>query len=112
MGGIADVLAPGGRSGGVVFSMSDDRLIVVSGPLAGKEYTVDGPVTIGRSPESTIFLDDRQVSRKHALVEKTRHGTFLKDQGSGNGTLVRQNRVLEYRLSDCDVFQIGSVEIR
>ena len=92
--------------------MGDERLIVVSGPLAGKEFTVDGPVIIGRSPECTIVLDDKQVSRKHALVQRTRHGTFLKDQGSGNGTLVRKNRILEYRLSDCDVFQIGSVEIR
>jgi pSer/pThr/pTyr-binding forkhead associated (FHA) protein len=47
--------------------------------------TADG-VTIGRSPESSIFLDDVTVSRKHASIEKIGTGFTFKDSGSLNGS--------------------------
>lgn len=92
--------------------MSRERLTILSGPLKDREFSLDKSITIGRSPENVIFLDDRQVSRKHATVELTQGGTVLKDLSSGNGTFVNDRRVLEYRLTDGDVFKIGSVEMR
>lgn len=92
--------------------MSTEQLIILSGPLKGHEINLDHIVTIGRHEENELVLDDSQVSRQHAEVEQTSGGTILKDVGSANGTYVGEQRVLEFRLSDGDVFQIGSVEIR
>ncbi|MFM1796752.1 MAG: hypothetical protein RL733_533, partial [Actinomycetota bacterium] len=47
-------------------------LLVLSGPSRGARFLINSDVTtIGRSPESEIFLDDITVSRKHAEVIKT-----------------------------------------
>src|SRR5271170_5001837 len=42
-------------------------LIVTRGPNAGSRFLLDQPVTsAGRHPDSSIFLDDITVSRRHA----------------------------------------------
>lgn len=92
--------------------MSDQRLVVLTGALQGRGYDIEDRVHIGRSPENTIQLDDLQVSRRHAVVERDDKGTMLRDLGSGNGTYIGDRRVLEYRLSDGDVIRIGSQELR
>lgn len=90
--------------------MPEERITLVSGPDAGKEFPVDGALTIGRSPDNKVFLDDRQVSREHAVVERTPVGAVIRDLGSGNGTFVDNRRVLELRLNDGDRFKIGPFE--
>ena len=92
--------------------MSMERLVLMTGPMAGKQIDLDQPVTIGRNPDNTIQLDDLQVSRKHALIERGSQGIMLRDLGSGNGTYIGNRRVLEYRLSDGDVVRLGTQEIR
>ena len=92
--------------------MGQERVIIISGDLQGREFTVEEPITVGRNPENTIVLDDRQVSRKHAVIEGTRAGTIVKDLGSGNGTFVDGRRILEFKLTNGDVFQIGSTQMR
>lgn len=45
-------------------------LNVVRGPQVGISFALTGePVTIGRSPQCTIFLNDMTVSRMHATIE-------------------------------------------
>src|SRR5690349_5978582 len=51
-----------------------------SHPLAGKDR-----VTIGRTEESDIFLDDPLVSREHAILHLSKTPE-LEDLGSANGT--------------------------
>jgi len=49
---------------------------------------------IGRGEENTIVLDDTQVSRNHAMIQRGPGGLFyLTDLGSRNGTLVNRRRV-------------------
>jgi pSer/pThr/pTyr-binding forkhead associated (FHA) protein len=72
--------------------------------------TADG-VTIGRSPESSIFLDDVTVSRKHASIEKSGTGFTFKDSGSLNGSYVNNESVTEKVLISGDEIQIGKFHL-
>lgn len=67
--------------------------------------------TIGRSPESAIFLDDVTVSRKHALIEKSEIGFVFKDAGSLNGSYINNESVAEKQLSVGDEIQIGKFHL-
>lgn len=92
--------------------MANERLVVLTGKLKDQVFEVEHTVTIGRNPDNTIALDDLQVSRKHAMIEQGPRGTLLKDLGSGNGTFIGNQRILEYRLSHGDVIRIGGQELR
>ncbi|MDG0980336.1 MAG: FHA domain-containing protein [Halieaceae bacterium] len=50
-------------------------------------------LSIGRAPSSDIFIDDRDVSRRHATIEAHGHDYVLVDQQSTNGTLLNDWRV-------------------
>ena len=83
-------------------------LLVRRGPNAGSRFLLDRDIiTVGRHPESDIFLDDVTVSRRHA--EFHRHvGRFsVRDVGSLNGTYTNRERIDEIALSSGDEVQIG-----
>lgn len=69
-------------------------------------------VTIGRLGDSTLVLEDPNVSRAHAEIRP--HGTGFKliDLGSTNGTIVNGERVGERQLQDGDVVEFGQIVIR
>jgi pSer/pThr/pTyr-binding forkhead associated (FHA) protein len=68
----------------------------------------DDGLTIGRSPESDILLDDPAVSRVHAIVTRDEAGTYrILDQDSANGTYVNDRRISEQMLEDGDEIQVG-----
>jgi pSer/pThr/pTyr-binding forkhead associated (FHA) protein len=69
-------------------------------------------VTIGRSPESNIFLDDVTVSRKHAEIERGERGYRIRDVGSLNGTYVNRVRVDAVDLRNGDEIQIGKYRFK
>jgi hypothetical protein len=83
-------------------------LVVRRGPNAGSRYVLEGSeTTLGRAPDSDIFLDDVTVSRQHATIK---HGgdTFeISDAGSLNGTYVDRERVETAILQDMSELQIG-----
>lgn len=83
-------------------------LVVRHGPNAGASYRLDaGEVTVGRHPDSDIFLDDITVSRRHVRIVRDGEGFVLHDVGSLNGTYVNRERVDEARLRHGDEVQIG-----
>ena len=84
-------------------------LHVLRGPNAGSTYLLDQDQTsIGRHPDSAIFLDDITVSRRHSSVDNAGDGTFLiRDAGSLNGTYVNRERVESRPLADGDEVQVG-----
>jgi pSer/pThr/pTyr-binding forkhead associated (FHA) protein len=47
-----------------------------------------GVSTVGRSPEATIRIDSREVSRIHAVVTVTEQEVIVEDRGSVNGTSI------------------------
>jgi pSer/pThr/pTyr-binding forkhead associated (FHA) protein len=72
-----------------------------------------GPVRVGRSPECEVRLDDRTVSRFHAVIEVGPDGAFrVKDLESSNGVRVNGRRVRGWQLSDGDTIQIGDHHLR
>ncbi len=70
-------------------------LSIESGSHKGRKVTVgSGDLTIGRDPSSTLFLDDEEVSRRHAVVRELADGTVeLEDLGSRNGTFLNGTRI-------------------
>jgi hypothetical protein len=87
-------------------------LVVVRGPNAGSRFLLDrDATTIGRHPDSDIFLDDVTVSRRHAEVGNTEEGVRVRDLGSLNGSYVNGERVEERLLSTGDEVQIGRFKL-
>ncbi len=92
--------------------MAADQITILNGPRQGSVFDLKSIISIGRNPESGIFLEDPQVSRRHALVEVTLSGAYIRDLGSGNGTFVGDQRVAETRLRSGDIIRIGVTELR
>ncbi len=64
-------------------------------------------ISIGRTSDNDIVLDNRGVSRRHADIEISGDSAVLIDNASLNGTFVNDRRVDEEVLSDADVITIG-----
>lgn len=91
-----------------------DRAMVVihRGPAKGARFLItEDKCSIGRSPESAIFLDDVTVSRAHAQITKTGKGFELLDLGSLNGTYVNNDSVKSVRLKTGDEIQVGKFHL-
>jgi ribosomal protein L40E len=88
-------------------------LVVRSGGgRAGEAFPLEGErVTVGRSPDCEIFLDDVTVSRKHAALTKNGDSFSIRDEGSLNGTFVNRKRVEGAELEDGDEIQIGKYRL-
>ena len=87
-------------------------LVVRHGPNAGSSFRVESAkTTIGRHPDSDIFLDDITVSRRHVVIEQARNGFHLRDAGSLNGTYVNHERVDDADLHHGDEVQIGKYRL-
>jgi len=72
----------------------------------------DNVVTVGRGQESSIFLDDVTVSRKHAEIMHGQSGYRIRDVGSLNGTYVNRVRVDAVDLRNGDEIQVGKYRFR
>ena len=86
------------------------------GPQKGARFLVTSEgVTIGRSPENSIFLDDVTVSRKHASIELSFDGAhpefIFKDAGSLNGSYINNETIAEKSLVAGDEIQIGKYHL-
>lgn len=75
-----------------------------------------GPLTIGRSDDNTLVLEDDRASRHHCVIEPMEgndDGCFqLRDLGSRNGTKLNNEDVDIQPLDNGDVVRIGGTEIR
>ena len=82
------------------------------GGRAGEVFKVAGQqMTIGRSPEAEVFLDDVTVSRNHALLVRRRDGLHIDDLGSLNGTYVNRKRIESHKLQNGDELQVGKYKL-
>jgi pSer/pThr/pTyr-binding forkhead associated (FHA) protein len=88
-------------------------LLVKRGPNAGSTFLLDvDSATVGRNPESAVFLDDVTVSRAHAAFERRdTNEWFVRDVGSLNGTYVNGAQVDETKLATGDEVQIGKFKL-
>ena len=58
-----------------------------------KRISLVAKMTIGRSPECSIVIDNKLASRQHATIQKIRDAYFLKDEKSTNGTFLNGHRI-------------------
>ncbi len=85
-------------------------LIIENGQMAGQRWLIDSDcVIIGREADAAhLLLPERQVSRKHAKIERTPNGFVLTDLESKNGTFLNGKEVRKPEiLQDGDEIQIA-----
>lgn len=89
--------------------LEECTLSIVKGPQVGNVFRLAADaITIGRSPQCDIFLNDMTVSRMHATLKRVQGGYEIVDADSFNGLWVNNLNVKEARLQDGDVVQIGT----
>ena len=83
-------------------------LVVERGPRTGMTFVFNpGLTTVGRHPESDIFLDDVTVSRHHCRFVMEAGTLTVEDSGSTNGTYVNDVRVDSQELEAADEVLVG-----
>ena len=84
----------------------------VTGGAFGRSYPLQGPITIGRSPECDIHVNDPGLSRVHARLVPSADGVQVEDLGSSNGTFVNDRRILKERLRIGDEISFDKLRFR
>jgi hypothetical protein len=79
----------------------------------GARFDLIGGLSIGRSGECDVRIDDRYASGLHARVFSREGRTYVEDMRSTNGTLLNDAELKgEAELIDGDVVRIGDTEFR
>jgi hypothetical protein len=83
------------------------------GLSTGASFTLNGGVTIGRSPQTDIPIDDRFASGRHARIYQRDGFAYIEDMGSTNGTYLNGKRLESAELLRTeDRIRIGDTEFR
>ena len=93
-----------------------DAFLVVErggGLTEGEHFDLFGGVSLGRSADADIRLDDRYASGLHARVFNRSGAYFVEDMNSTNGTLLNSRELHgEAELTPGDRIRIGDTEFR
>lgn len=101
---VDDAVAPAREAAPASASLS-----VVRGPKVGMAYALgEDAVTVGRSPQCDVFLNDMTVSRMHATIEREGGCYVIRDANSFNGVWVNNENVEARTLRPGDFIQIGT----
>ncbi|HLF44286.1 MAG TPA: FHA domain-containing protein [Acidimicrobiia bacterium] len=93
---------------GSVEGFTGYALVIERGPQTGMTYVLSpGNTTVGRHPESDIFLNDVTISRQHCRFLLADGKLVVEDSGSTNGTYVNDARVDEAQLRAGDEVVVG-----
>jgi pSer/pThr/pTyr-binding forkhead associated (FHA) protein len=71
-------------------------------------------ITIGRSTDNDVVVDNKLASRHHAIIQKIKDQYFLKDEGSTNGTTLNGVSVPKdkyVKLTPGDRISIGNMTL-
>jgi hypothetical protein len=96
-------------------SATDSWLVAERGGglKAGERFDLIGGLSIGRSAEADVRIEDRYASGVHARIFSRDGHTYLEDMNSTNGTLLNDATLNgEAELIDGDVVRIGDTELR
>jgi hypothetical protein len=79
----------------------------------GERFDLIGGLSIGRSSDADVQIEDRYASGLHARIFSRDGRTYIEDMNSTNGTLVNDATLHgEAELVDGDVVRIGDTEFR
>jgi hypothetical protein len=102
--------APDPLLGGAPGLLSGARAYLTSAD--GQQYHLEpGNITVGRSLENMIPLDDKRISRYHARLRFSGGHWTLSDVGSTNGTFVNGKQIKQRTLLEGDVVSFGGLEV-
>ena len=106
-----------GPSGGRGFrrAKAPSSLTLISGPLTGTFLNLQGydEVTLGRSQNCTLVLEDDFASGHHARLLRRGSDWFIEDLDSRNGTWLNNQRIDQLeRLSAGAEVRIGQTNVR
>jgi len=89
-------------------------LIQYSGKELGKRFQLDSDsMTIGRSGDVNILINEQSVSRQHARCHTNGQKTEIEDMGSSNGTYINDQRIAhKTALSDGDIIRVGNILLK
>jgi hypothetical protein len=94
---------------------ADTWLVAVRGGglAAGERFDLIGGLSIGRSGEADLRIDDRYASGLHARIFSREGRTYIEDMSSTNGTQLNDASLRgEAELIDGDLVRIGDTELR
>jgi hypothetical protein len=74
---------------------------------------LSGPMTLGRSIDCELWLNDNGISRRHCRFERSEDGAAwtVQDLGSRNGVFVHGERVAKHALRDGEHVRVGGVKV-
>ena len=101
--------------GGGREAATDACLVVLRGGGLDADDRLDlfGGLSIGRSTDADVRIEDRFASQVHARVYSRKGSYRLEDLGSTNGTFLNGEQVKgEVELRDLDEIRIGDTEFR
>jgi hypothetical protein len=103
-------IGPGGRA-----AATDADLVAVSGGglEPGERFDLFGGLTIGRSTDADVRIEDRYASSIHARLYSRGASYYVEDMNSTNGTFLNGAALDgEAELVDLDEIRIGDTEFR
>lgn len=79
----------------------------------GERFDLFGGLSIGRSAEADVTIDDRYASGVHARIFSRDGRTYIEDMNSTNGTLLNDASLTgEAQMIDGDIVRIGDTTLR
>ena len=95
-----------------LFRVRRTKLLVISGPLQGREFVVNRDTfTIGSGHHNDLSITDSTVSKRHCEIVVDQNGYLIRDLDSTNGTLVQGVRVSSAHLAPGSEIQLGKTRI-
>src|SRR5580704_12830981 len=80
--------------------------------LAATIELTESLITIGRTPENSICIQDTNVSRRHGILVRDGDNYQLHDFKSANGTFVNGEPIMAVKLKDGASIRFGPAELR
>lgn len=85
--------------------------LAICTPTKTWEVKLLGEMSIGRSPDNDIVLDQPRASRIHARLRPAGRDWVIRDLNSTNGTWFKGERIEERRLVAGDTLRIGQAQL-
>jgi pSer/pThr/pTyr-binding forkhead associated (FHA) protein/outer membrane protein assembly factor BamB len=87
-------------------------LKVTAGKVTRQRFDLKGSrLTIGRTDQNDIVLEDDTVSSSHGLLTLFGNTWHIEDKGSANGTFVNGKKITSTELKPGDRLQVGEVKL-
>ncbi|MEQ9499365.1 MAG: adenylate/guanylate cyclase domain-containing protein [Deltaproteobacteria bacterium] len=88
------------------------KILYVSPDGLETDFVLDEVNSVGRHPKNNIRLNDREISKEHAIIELRGSEWWVRDLNSSNGTYLNTRRITEAHMKDGDELLLGSMRLQ